>query len=395
MSKELLALISQLQRQQDPRAAAKSIAQSLGAEDLIIFIEDKFLELFSPAPGFPQTLPDGKNWNTFLAELAPVSSATKILKSPYTSRAELSKGFKLSSEAIFVFTRVNEGLSLTEEQTLIFEILGKSLHAQATLELTNKINLTTQESARRFQKLAESLDHAKQELQSTLAQRDDFLSMASHELKTPLTTLILQSQLRMRQLSKGFYAANPAEIEKMIKYDLKQFSRLNRLVEDMLNIVRIRKGRLDLHKELKDISNLLTEVIQRMMPQFEEAGVKVHYQEVHDIEALVDVFRLEQVVTNLLSNAIKYGEGSDVTISLQVQDSQILIKVADQGMGISQEDQDRIFAKFERAVSMNQVSGLGLGLFICKQILEDHGGSIVVESSTGKGATFTMILPLP
>lgn len=244
-----------------------------------------------------------------------------------------------------------------------------------------------------------AMDNAKlyQNLQDSIKARDAFLSIASHELKTPLTSLTLQSQMRRRQLIKGNTAAFSLEkLKTMFEIDINQLARLNRLIDDMLDISRMRMGKLSLKKERTDLHALSYEVVERFRPQLEEISEAVSYESKGAIWIDADPYRLEQVIANLLTNAMKYGEGKPLEIKVLADQKmkKAYFSISDQGKGISREDQRRIFTRFERAVSPNDVSGLGLGLSIAKDIVEAHGGEIHLKSEVGIGSTFTVELPL-
>ncbi|MBC7537308.1 MAG: GAF domain-containing protein [Bacteriovorax sp.] len=244
-----------------------------------------------------------------------------------------------------------------------------------------------------------AMDNAKlyQILQDSIKARDAFLSIASHELKTPLTSLTLQSQMRRRQLIKGNTEAFALEkLKLMFESDIKQLERLNHLIDDMLDISRMRLGRLSLKKERIDLSVLANEVVERFRPQLEEISKVVSFDSNGEVWIDADPYRLEQVIANLLTNAMKYGLGKPLKIKVQAkqQSKKAYFCISDKGMGININDQKRIFSRFERAVSPNDVSGLGLGLSIAKDIVEAHGGEIHLESEIGVGSTFTVELPL-
>lgn len=225
--------------------------------------------------------------------------------------------------------------------------------------------------------------------------RDEFLSIASHELKTPLTSLMLQAQIFKRKALRNDTSVYQKEqVDGIVNHTEKQSLRLNRLVDDMLDIGRIRSGMLVIEREECDLCNLVKEVLERLQSQFILSGASL--PEIQICDAAVgdwDRFRLEQVVNNLLTNAIRYGEGKPVKIRVHSDSGRVTLCVTDQGIGIGKEDQEKIFDRFERAVNANEVSGLGLGLFITKQIVKAHGGTIWVESELGKGSTFFVELP--
>jgi two-component system, OmpR family, sensor kinase len=227
--------------------------------------------------------------------------------------------------------------------------------------------------------------------------RDDFLSIASHELKTPLTSLKLQAQVILRAIKKNDPGSfTPEKIANFVKLIDNQTTRLTRLVDDMLDISRIRTGRLKIEKEEVELSDVVNEVIERLRPQFIKNIGAVPLKELETgIIGHWDRFRLEQVLTNLFTNAIRYGNGRPVKIKIFSANGKAMIHVIDQGIGIAKENTDKIFERFERAgVSANEISGLGLGLFITNQIIMAHGGHIHVESELGQGSTFIIELPV-
>lgn len=234
-----------------------------------------------------------------------------------------------------------------------------------------------------------------QDLKNAIRVRDQFLSVASHELKTPISSLKLHVQMRARQLSKGLVDKfTPAQLGKMFSDDERQINRLTRLVDDMLDIARLNSGKFSHHPEEFEIKSLVLEVVERYRGQtgFDNQVIEVLGDEV---VGKWDRYRIEQVIINLLTNAIKYGANKPIEISIFPQGKFVSICFKDQGIGIHEEDQARIFQQFERAVSASEVSGLGLGLYIVRQIVEAHGGVVLVTSRLGHGSEFKVVLPLP
>lgn len=230
------------------------------------------------------------------------------------------------------------------------------------------------------------------EKDEALDTRDTFLSIASHELKTPLTSLKLQTDLTRRTLTASELVASE-RTRKFLEQSEKQIGRLTRLVDDMLDTSRIDTGKLSLRAERFDLYQLLHELLPRLAPTLQEAGCSIKLAADVAIVGNWDRFRLEQALTNLLTNSARYGAGKPVEIRAKVDGKYAEVRVRDHGRGIAKDDQARIFQRFERVLP-NDVSGLGIGLFITKQLVELHGGTITVESELGQGAEFTIRLPL-
>jgi PAS domain S-box-containing protein len=223
--------------------------------------------------------------------------------------------------------------------------------------------------------------------------KDAFISMASHELKTPLTSLQLQTQLLAKQLARqGISDAAPALSRMQV-----QGKRLEQLIGELLDVSKIQAGRLEYTQEPVDLDALLREITDTL-------------QQIHPSHTLVvrgavqtgqtslmgDPDRLGQVFTNLLSNAIKYSPGAEtVEMDLDASADAVTVRVHDHGLGIPREQRDKIFERFYRATGPRQrtIPGLGMGLYIVAEIVKQHGGTITVESEVGKGSTFTVTLP--
>jgi signal transduction histidine kinase len=236
------------------------------------------------------------------------------------------------------------------------------------------------------------------EKEDALQIRQEFLSTASHELRTPLTSLFLQAQSRVRRLNKGsseeFFSGE--KMKEMFSSDVRQLRQLSKLVDDMLDISRLSTGKFSIEREPGSLSLLVSDLLLRLKPQLEAMGsqLNIFYDDSEPLLGEWDALRLEQAVTNLVINAGKYGLKRPVTVRLNRVGKKAQISIEDQGRGISPEDQARIFKPFERAVSISEVSGLGLGLYISSQIIQAHGGRISLKSEVGQGSTFTMELPL-
>jgi signal transduction histidine kinase/CHASE1-domain containing sensor protein len=223
--------------------------------------------------------------------------------------------------------------------------------------------------------------------QEAVAARDEFLSIASHELKTPLTSLTLHADSLRNAARRG----TPEQIAGKADAIRRSVDRLARLVSSLLDISRIGAGRLDLELEELDLAEVAREVVDRFEDEARRARCTIAL-DAEPARGRWDRTRLDQVLTNLLSNALKYGPEKPVLVRVESAGDRAVLSVQDRGIGISEGDQRRIFQRFERAVSRRNYGGFGLGLWIVRQIVEALGGTVRVESVPGRGSTFTVEL---
>jgi len=217
--------------------------------------------------------------------------------------------------------------------------------------------------------------------------------MVSHELRTPLNTMFLQVQLRRRFLEGG--APDLARLKKLVDNDERQIRSMVRLIDDMLDVSRVRTGRLAIVPRDCDLVALVTRVVDALAEQAQAGGSPLALAAPPRLDVVCDEFRIEQVVTNLLTNALRYGGHLPVEVRVAQEDGMAIVAVTDRGIGIAPADQERIFNQFERAEEgARQAPGLGLGLYIARQIVRAHGGRIELRSAPGQGSTFTVRLPL-
>ena len=236
------------------------------------------------------------------------------------------------------------------------------------------------------------LEETRAQLQQALHMRDEFMSVVAHELRTPLNTLALTCQVRLHRLEKADQQPSGEQaLRKMAESDLRQVANMTRLIEDMLDVSRIDHGRLSIRPQSTDLSALLERLVQNFP---KPAGVTLRADIAPDIRVSGDAFRIEQIAANLLTNAVRYGEGKPIDLLLRAQGGHAVLTVRDQGVGIPKEAQARIFDRFVRMTDAKTTTGLGLGLFITRQLVEAHRGTIEVESEPGHGSTFTAKLPL-
>ncbi len=230
-------------------------------------------------------------------------------------------------------------------------------------------------------------------LEEAVRVRDEFLSIAAHELRTPLTSLQLQVQSAQRLAVKVPALAEhplPAKLEGARR----QGERLARLVDTLLDVARIKSAPLRADLSVCDLSEIVRGVVEEWSEEAKRVGSGLTLLPAPPAPGNWDRLRLEQVIANLLVNAMKYGAGKPIEVSMEVSTEEVLISVRDEGIGIAPEDQRRIFGQFERAVPARHYGGLGLGLFVSRQIAESFGGSLSVQSELGRGSRFVLRLPL-
>jgi signal transduction histidine kinase len=224
--------------------------------------------------------------------------------------------------------------------------------------------------------------------------RDEFVTLASHELMTPLTSLKLQVQA-MKHKAGHEPAESPAWAISMLAVFDRQVGRLAGLVEDLLLTTRIESGELEPSREEADLGSVVREAVADVVAQSRVAASSVVVDVEEGLSGWFDRHLIGHVVFHLCKNAVTFGEHGPITVELRAAPGRAArITVRDHGSGIAAEDLGRIFECFERAVPVEHFGGLGLGLFVARAIVRAHGGSIRVESEPGQGTTFTVELPL-
>jgi signal transduction histidine kinase len=242
-----------------------------------------------------------------------------------------------------------------------------------------------------FNVMLTEVDRRQREAEQAVRVRDEFLSIASHELNTPLTSLKLS--LQNLQLAKEG-AVFDEQQRRFVYLAARQSERLERLVSELLNVTRLQQAKVVPNLEDVDLAELIREVAERFAPELARSENRLDVTATGPIVGKWDRSRLDQVVTNLLTNALKFGEGKPIEIEAAVVGDRARIVVRDHGRGIPPDRIDRIFDAYERAVPTASFGGLGLGLFIARSLVDMHGGTLRVESVFGEGATFTIELPL-
>jgi signal transduction histidine kinase len=251
--------------------------------------------------------------------------------------------------------------------------------------LWNSANIYDPEGERIIATIAQGQDITERKKAEQL--KDEFIGLVSHELRTPMT--VITGSLRTA-VSKGISAEDK---ETLVQNAIEGADLLSAILENLLELTRYQAGRIQIHREEVSISDVAQSVIQRLKTRSEGHRFLADFPEgLPPVEA--DPVRVERILYNLLENAIKYSPPKSVIkVFARENNGQVTVGVADKGVGILPEDQGRLFELFERLGNSSQSQGLGLGLVVCKRLVEAQGGQIRVESEPGKGSTFYFTLP--
>jgi signal transduction histidine kinase len=345
-------------------------------------------ERVASARAFSEALDHGK-WDVVLADFTmPGFGGTAAL--------EILKARGLDIPFIIVSGSMGEEVAVEVMKAGAHDYFSKS----NTMRLGSAITREVREAEGRRRRLEEQrrLEAEKEklleELRAAVQSRDDFLSIASHELKTPLTGLKLQVQSLGRLCARA-----PDGSVATIAFDAKvrtmthQLARLTRLIHSLLDVTRITSGDMTLSRESLALDELVAGVIAAAREAQEPTSADI-VLEAERVVGVWDRLRVETIVSNLVSNAMKFGNGLPVRARVSRVGTMARLTIQDHGIGIVPEVRARIFEKFERAVPRQHYGGFGLGLWIARQLVIAHGGSIRVESEVGEGSTFTIELPL-
>jgi signal transduction histidine kinase/CheY-like chemotaxis protein len=311
---------------------------------------------------------------------------------------------QLSDQLLAAFAHDEAHLALLREADLRSCMI---VPLQARGRTLGAITFATAGSQRRYEgadvALAEDLarraavavDNARlyHEAHKAVHARDNFLSIAAHELKTPLTSLLGYADLLRRRAEREGATGRDQRAFQVI---CEQAKRLNRMIAALLDLSRIQTGQLSIERGVFDLGALVRRIAEEVQPTLQQHTLELRLPE-ESIMIEGDELRLEQVLQNLISNAIKYSpDGGPVVVQAERQDEQAALSVSDQGMGIPADALPQLFQRFYRATNANDqhISGMGVGLFVVKEIVSLHGGMVDVVSSEGAGSTFTVYLPL-
>jgi signal transduction histidine kinase len=392
------ALLAQLEEAGQAYHLAMDSGDQAAAEDILNQVKDLNQALTKLEEDFSSVLGEGSRWLEMLV-LSILTVAVLTVESIgltlafFTSRA-ISRGL---NDLNWAAQRIGQGDFASHVEVKSRDEIGRlgdAVNAMGEMlknsyaELETRVALRTAELVRLAAENAKLYEEAKANVQT----RDEFLSIASHELKTPLTSLYLQMQRLTRMMPHLPDQVESKKFADMFEGSLKLTKRITVLLDELLDLTRLRIGKFQLHREECDLIPIVSEVIAQVSADAARAGSPISLKSNGAVKGEFDSGRLGQVFTNLLSNAIKYGEGKPIEVQVRIHEGRPQILFRDGGIGISPSQQSRIFERFERAEADPGISGLGLGLYIAQQIVKAHGGLITVESVPEHGSTFTVQL---
>jgi PAS domain S-box-containing protein len=301
--------------------------------------------------------------------------------------------WKMDGSTSALLQRIGAGAAMIVPLAIRDQVLGQIIlvSSQPARRFGASDLATAQELA---QRIAMGVEHARlyREAQEAVRVRDEFLSIASHELRTPLTPLQIHFQ-RLLSPRRNDASLAPEQLQRILGRCERQVHRLQALIDNLLDVSRISSGRLRLQLETVDLAEIVREVSGRFAEELAAAECQLLLDGATPVMGQWDRLRLEQVVTNVLGNAIKYGGGKPIEIKVEATPEGARLRIADHGIGIPDGDLTRIFQRFQRAVSARSYGGMGLGLYITRQIIDAHCGAIQVESRPGEGSVFVVELP--
>ncbi|GAC1313545.1 MAG: hypothetical protein NVSMB24_36910 [Mucilaginibacter sp.] len=398
----LLKLIAGLTDRENRFQAAIRLAGYLSCSYLLVFIIDQEIGILLPAPGFPQTLPDGRAWQVFINSCLASGHFSGYLPFPENKSMLAATGISGPKGSVAILL----GGSPSENEIEMLEAVLPMLVHLFTLEQTQATAATrvalADKAVDKAEKLAATMDVMRLHLKDALIQKekdkkaieelmikkDEFMNVASHELKTPITTMKAYLQI----LQKMVPASETAPAGDFIIKANKQVVKLTCLVDDLLDVTKIHAGKMVYQFSDIDLAALIEEIVLQTQLTVQTHRIVIK----NNVPVLIygEKNRLEQVLSNFLSNAVKYSPGAnEVIISSEVVNDEVKVSVRDFGIGIPKAQQEYVFDRFFRVQeSSRKFSGLGLGLYISAEIIKRHDGIVGVESN-GNGSEFYFTVP--
>ena len=270
-------------------------------------------------------------------------------------------------------------------------ISGLSIYYSKKIDQLVRFN----EKEKEFEKEKAKIEAANEKLKAEITARDEFLSIASHELKTPLTATLLKLQIALHNIRNTSLANFSVQnLMDMLLSSEQQTQRLAKMIGDLLNVSLMSTGRMELDKEKADLSQITKDVIKGLIEKAKKENIEIRLDANGPVPGKFDKMRIEQVIINLMTNAMKYGNQKPIEVKVEKTNTLGKVTITDYGIGIPEKQKEKIFELFERGVRDGQKNGLGVGLYITNQIVKAHKGKLNLESKEGKGSTFSVEIPL-
>ena len=399
----LLKLIAGLSDRANRFEAANKLAGHFGCTYLFVFIVDQEIGVLLPAPGFPQTLPDGRPWQSFINNCPNDGCYSGCLPFPEKHMVLPAIGLSGPENSVLILLGGNPSADEVAPLKAISPILI-SLFTQELIHsaVTTKVAFA-EKAVAQAEKLASTIDLMRTHLKDALIQKekdkkaiedlmekkDEFMNVASHELKTPITTLKAYLQVLQRMMPSTAQSSAGDFINKANK----QIKKLTDLVDDLLDVNKIQAGKMIYQFSDIDLATFITEIVEQT--QMTTSTHRIVLQNNSKVIINGERNRLEQVLSNFLSNAVKYSpNATEVVVNSELMNGEVKVSVRDYGIGIPANEQEYVFDRFYRVKqSSRKFNGLGLGLFISAEIIKKHGGEIGVESNSS-GSEFYFTIPL-
>lgn len=396
-------LIAGLATERTRAECAQAIASIAGAAAFLVFIKNEEISAFLPGQGFAQTLPNGKVWQQFIRDCLTGKLSGTVPYPNYEDRVE-AHAIIYTEEGIAVFVGSAPPDDIREEIQKALPLLTALMHREQEVLNYKGLATTAEKAAEKAEKLMRSLDAVKEELRRALVEqekdkeaikylaqkKDEFMNIASHELKTPITSMKAYIQMIGSMLDKE----GNTQLLSFVNRAGRQVDKLVELVNDLLDVSKVQAGYMQFQFSKFNFGEVISECVEQL--QNSTHNHKIVIEGNPEVEIAGDKMRLEQVVSNLLFNAIKYSPKADkVIVRTSVDNGSLKVEVQDFGIGIPRRHRDHIFDRFYR---VNEISGkffgLGLGLYISAEIIKRHNGQIGVESKEGQGSVFWFTIPV-
>lgn len=374
------------------------LARRLGVESVLLLVRDPSLGVLIPAPGMPQTLRGGRSWRTFLASCPNSGRCVGEVELPLGTHSPALALLFQGTAIIMLGTRPAE-VDLIELERVL-PLFAALLAAEQSTSFAEVESALAQDTANRAQDLATALEAARADAAALNAEfreehrrKDEFLAMLGHELRNPLAPLVTAVDLlRIHPPGREL----PAFVMESMK---RQITQLSRLVEDLLDVSRVSRGRIELRRELLSLAEVLQDAYKESRSLLDTRRHQVFLRGMNlRLMVNADRARLMQIFDNLLNNTAKYTDpGGRITLTLSCEGNNAVVRVTDNGIGIEPENLPRVFELFAQASpSLGRAEGgLGIGLTLVRTLVQLHGGTITAESAgVGQGASFIVKLPL-